>query len=48
MTHPRAAKGRFIRRTAPAVLPPHVIFPIRRAVPPVSWLPLRRHDCASR
>jgi hypothetical protein len=33
MTHPRAAKGRFIRRTTP----------IRRAVPPVSW-PLQRHE----
>jgi hypothetical protein len=27
MTHPRDAKGRFVRRTAPAPLPPHVIFP---------------------
>jgi hypothetical protein len=43
MTHPRDAKGRFVRRTAPAPLPPHVIFPVRRAVPPVSW-PLQRHD----
>ena len=41
MTHPRDAKGRFVRRTAPAPLPPHVIFPVRRAVPPVSW-PLQR------
>ena len=47
MTHQRDAKGRFVRRTAPAPLPPHVIFPVRRAVPPVSW-PLQRHDCASR
>ena len=31
------------RRTAPAPLPPHVIFPVRCAVPPVSW-PLQRHD----
>ncbi len=46
MTHPRDAKGRFISRTAPAPLPPQVIFPIRRAVPPVSW-PLHRHDCVS-
>jgi hypothetical protein len=37
MTHPRDAKGRFDRRTVPAPLPPHVIFPVRRAVPPVSW-----------
>ena len=43
MTHPRDAKGRFVRRTVPAPLPPHVIFPVRRAVPPVSW-PLQRHD----
>jgi hypothetical protein len=28
MTHPRDAKGRFIRRTAAAPLPPHVIFPV--------------------
>jgi hypothetical protein len=29
MTHPRDAKGRFARRTAPALLPPqHVIFPV--------------------
>ena len=27
---------------------PHAVFPIRRAVPPVSWPPLQRHDCASR
>jgi hypothetical protein len=31
------AKGRFVRRTVPAPLPLHVIFPVRRAVPPVSW-----------
>ena len=47
MTHPRAAKGLFIRRTTPAPLPPHAVFPIRRAVPPLSWPPLQRHDCAS-
>ena len=28
MTHPRDPKGRFVRRTAPAPLPPHVIFPV--------------------
>ena len=39
MTH----RGRFVMRTAPAPLPPHVIFPDRCAVPPVSW-PLQRHD----
>ena len=37
MTPPRDNRGRFIRRAAPAPLPPHVIFPVRRAVPPVSW-----------
>lgn len=37
MTHPRDAKGRFVRRTAAAAC----IFPVRRAVPPVSW-PLQR------
>jgi len=31
MTHSRDAKGRFVRRTAAAV------FPVRRAVLPVSW-----------
>ena len=36
MTHPRDAKGRFISRTTPASLPPDTVFPIRRAVPPVS------------
>ena len=36
MTHPRAAKGRFIRRATLAPLPPHAVFPLRRAVPPVS------------
>src|SRR4029077_2234637 len=37
MTHPRHATARSVRRTAPAPLPPHVIFPVRRAVPPISW-----------
>jgi hypothetical protein len=37
------ASGRFVIRTAPAPLPPHVIFPVRCAVPPVSRL-LQRHD----
>ena len=46
MTPPRDSRGRFVRRTAPGPLPPHVILPVRRAVPPVSW-PLQRHDCAS-
>jgi hypothetical protein len=32
-----------VRAPPPAALPPHAIFPIRRAVPPVSW-PLQRHD----
>jgi len=36
-------RGRFVMRTAPAPLPPHVIFPDRCAVPPVRW-PLQRHD----
>jgi hypothetical protein len=31
------AKGRFIKRTAPAPLPLHVIFRVRCAVPVVSW-----------
>jgi hypothetical protein len=37
MIRPCDAKGRFIRRTVPAPLPLHVIFRVRRAVPPVSW-----------
>ena len=35
-------------RTTPAPLPPHAVFPIRRAVPPISSPPLQRHDCANR
>ena len=44
MTPPRDSRGRVVR---PGPLPPHVILPVRRAVPPDSW-PLQRHDCASR
>jgi hypothetical protein len=32
---PQHASGRFVMRTTPAPLPPHVIFPVRCAVPPV-------------
>ena len=44
MTHPRAVKG-LASSGAPRPLRcrPHAVFPIRRAVPPVSW-PLQRHD----
>jgi hypothetical protein len=47
MTHPRDAKGSFVRRTVPASLPLHVIFRVRCAVSVVNW-PVQRHDCASR
>jgi hypothetical protein len=36
---PRNAHGRFVSTRQPTPLPPHAIFPKRRAVPPMQWPP---------
>ena len=48
MTHPRDAEGRFVGRTAPALLPPLVIFPSVGSELHLHGSAAMRRTCASR